>query len=126
MGQASWDNGRLDGIRCFEAGLRDRMLFGRPYRKSDHREKESNTDGDSAGGSFVFPVPRGRKSIARVRKPLETGTNTCQNPNGVNVGRNCDQSQAKLGGAYGLCFPRVAAEVTGEGDFQGFTPLAIH
>jgi hypothetical protein len=21
------------GVRCFEAGLRDRMLFGRPYRK---------------------------------------------------------------------------------------------
>ena len=63
-------------------------------------KRRSNTDGDSAGGSFVFPVPRGRKSIARVRKPLETGTNTSQNPNGVNVGWNCDQSRSRVGGAY--------------------------
>ena len=28
-----WDHGEIDEVRCFEAGLRDRMLFGRPYRK---------------------------------------------------------------------------------------------
>ena len=62
---------------------------------------------------WLFPVPRGRKSIARVRKPLETGTNTSQNPNGVNVGWNCDQSRARVG-LTGIILFRVAAEVTFE------------
>jgi hypothetical protein len=75
----------------------------------------------------LFPVPRGRQSIARVRKPLERGTTKFQNPNGVNVVWNRDQSQARVVGDFPeLNSRRVAVAVHGEGDFQGFTPLAIH
>ena len=45
---------------------------------------------------FCVLVPKGRKSIARRRKPLETGSTTSQNPNGVIVAWMRKQPRARV------------------------------
>jgi hypothetical protein len=54
---------------------------------------------------FCLPVPTGRQSIARRRKPLETGTTTSQNPNGVIVAWMRNQPRARV--AYEAVTPEV-------------------
>jgi len=62
-----------------------------------------------------------------VRKAPETVKTTFQNPNGVTVAWIRNQSQTTVTwGSPEFHFRRVAATVGGMGEFQGFTPLAIH
>ena len=62
-----------------------------------------------------------------MRKPLETVKTTFQNPNGVTVAWIRNQPQTRVTWeSPEFHFRRAPATVGEMGEFQGFTPLAIH